>query len=270
MFRSPLLVPALILLPILSARPTEAFAVADTLTTSAALADSAAIAKVHGLLARAATATPWAAVPLLREADALADSARLPAQERLAISQALVDGLIAQGEMTKANREWPNVLRYTEDLLSQQAVDAGRVDKERFAAAAHARDSLAAQLAKARQVKAEEDAVPAGLLPQAAVLPIALIGSVALLALLALVLTGRRLVRMRHAMKELQQEVTWLRMVSRKHLENKPVAAPATDRDLAPAMASMDTVQRHAEARQRTLLDVQQRKEVPDGERQGE
>lgn len=229
--------------------------------------------------AHAAVAARLAVVPflpgnkalrLLQEARLLADSNVVDATLALRVHKGMVDAFTSMGEMTKANREWAEVLRLNGIVMREEA--AVTLERERAASIAKlasVKDSLAGLLSAERAgstdrenaMKAQQDqwmyvATGAGML--------------ALLALIGLgVLFFGSLRRMRGELKELKQEVTWLRLVNRKKLEEErassannavpPAPSPET-RVVPPNVVSDPVTMPHAE--DAALLELLKRRSV--------
>jgi hypothetical protein len=260
----------------LSARAQEPIAspVDSTLLWEQAVlkADSArdTLAAVEHRLVLAAHSSSGKALRLFQEAAALADSASLEPVLALRAYEGQVQVLTGMGEMTKANRAWTEVMRCKEAVVLQE-MDRLR-GAEREAAVertAQLKDSLSALLTAERGAAAEKDqalraerelwmygAIGAGVIALAA------------LVILAILHFGPAK-RLRHELAELRQEVNWLRVVHRKHLEVKnappppavpPVPPPApAPVAIAPAPAPVTSAAENEDA---VLLELVKRRSV--------
>ena len=198
------------------------------LNSRIATADSSynALASVEARLDLALLVRPNQAVKLHQEAIALTDTAHLSSEVALRAHQGLVDLFTRMGEMTKANREWAQVVRLTQEVLKHQAM--GEVEKvEAGRALAVIRgDSLLHAGAKERAAaQGVQDQIIADYQQRTNLAIVAIVGGfVALLASVLLFTQHNK--RLRAELKELQQEVTWLRLVSKKAIETQPVPTP--------------------------------------------
>jgi hypothetical protein len=188
------------------------------------VADSVGDARsaVRARLALAAGANNARSLRMVREALAVVDSAGLDPAFGLAAAERHVALLSSLGMVAAAGDAWPDVLRYKDAVMQQDArssLDALRTGMElRLAQAA---DSMARVIADERIARAHAEAA---LGSERQLWMFAAIGSGAL-ALVALVLLAALHFgpwkRMRRELAELRQEVTWLRVVHRKQLESK-------------------------------------------------
>ena len=271
MFRVRSFVLCLSLLVALFVRAQEPVAapVDSTLLLEQALlkADSAhdALSAVEHRLALAGHSTPGKALQLFQEAAMLADSASLDPVLALRAYEGQVRVLTGMGEMTKANRAWAEVMRCKEAVVQQELARQG----EAAHAAAQARvellrDSLAGLLIAERGAAAENEQALAAERDRWMYVAIgSAVLAVAALVLLAALQFGARK-RMRLELAELRQEVNWLRVVHRKHLEakNAPPPAPAPPPPPAPAAAAPAPVITAAENEDAVLLELVKRRSV--------
>lgn len=203
-------------------------------------------AAVRARLALAARGSQGKALRLVREALALVDSAGLDPALGLAAAQRQVELLTAMGMVAAAADAWPELLLYKDAAMRQDAQRS--LDAERalmVARITHVNDSLASVMARTRKEAASAAQVLRAGRDRWFYISIAA-GALALVALgLLMVLRFGTFRRMRRELAELRQEVTWLRVVHRKHLEAKVAAAPAP---VVPAMPVSPTATPAAEA----------------------
>lgn len=229
--------------PAVHAQSTPVPVAADTLALlqhAVIVADSTgdAASAIAARLALEPLLTRTKALRPLLEAELLADSSGVPAALAAQVHQRLVDAYTGIGEMTKANREWALLAKANDAMAQQELATALETERANAASAqAQLRDSLMGLVRSAEQVHAERvrnmqaqqqlwmyGGIAAGALALVA------------LILLCLVFFGSQR-RMRRELKEVKQEVAWLRMVNRKRIEEERTAAPAPAPALAPAPA---------------------------------
>lgn len=271
--------PALV---VAQASPSDTLSIQDRralLSARIAVADSSAdlVAAVNARLDLALISGPNQALRQTQEAVALADNAPLAPEVALRAHRALVDLYTGLGEMTKANREWVQVLRFSDEVWVQRTADAVKQARTGGALAAARADSLKAAVQTERAVtEAGREALTSAYQQRTMVLTIA-VAAVCTALLLAAILFGWYMKRLRAELKELRQEVTWLRMVGKKAAEPKvelpqvapqPAPAPALAPPLAVVQAPprgqedtmlLELVRRRGVERLGTLREARQR-----------
>jgi len=225
---------------------------------------------------------------LLQEAAGLLDSASGSPELALRVHRDLADRYTALKSNEKANREWAEVSRLTE-VLRDEAVAA--VEKAEFlnAVAKGRIDSLTTALGMQRAASSNAMEAMAAENERRSNLSLMAIGAGVLALLLSVLLFGVYIRRQRAELKELRQEVIWLRMVSKRSTETtvvassvaiappktelpevlKPLPAPPPLRD-GPNVAFnpeedavlLALVRRRAEERLQTLRDARSRGDV--------
>lgn len=228
-------------------------------------ADSAkdAFSAVEHRLALAGYSTSGKALRLFQEAAMLADSASLDPVLALRAYEGQVRVLTGMGEMTKANRAWAEVMRCKEAVVQQELARQG----EAAHAAAQARvellrDSLAGLLIAERGAAAENEQALAAERDRWMYVAIGsgVLAVIALVLLAAFQFGSRK--RMRLELAELRQEVNWLRVVHRKHLEAKNAPPPAPAPPPPPAAPAPAPVTTAAENEDAVLLELVKRRSV--------
>lgn len=211
---------------------TDASSVQDQIASIAqdiASADSThdTLTAINARLDLASLVGPMKAVRLSLEAAALADSTVGATALSLRAHRSLADLFTAMGEMTKANRELVLVQQLTQETLEREAADALERAQEANLHMAAERDSLSVLLGTERETATNRAKEQEAALEQWKLITYASGGAAAFIILVSVFLFGRAIRRMRRELKELKQEVTWLRMVNRKAIEEK-AAAPVT------------------------------------------
>ena len=163
---------------------------------------------------------------LHQEAIALTDTAHLSSEVALRAHQGLADLFTRMGEMTKANREWAQVVRLTQEVLKHQAMgEVEKVEAGRVLAVTRGDSLLHAGAKERAAAQGVQDQIIADYQQRTNLAIVAIVGGfVALLASVLLFTQHNK--RLRAELKELQQEVTWLRLVSKKAIETQPVPTP--------------------------------------------
>lgn len=274
--------PILPVASVVRAQSTDASVAADSLAAlqqAVVNADSSgdAIRAINARLAVEPLLSRTKALRSLLEAELLVDSTDVKPALAAQVHQRLVDVYTGMGEMTKANREWALVVKANSAAAEQELAATLEAERARAATAqTQLRDSLAgvlhaighAHAERARTMKAQQDlwmyiAIGCGAF------------AVMVLVTLCVIFFGSQR-RMRRDLKELKQEVTWLRMVNRKRIEEErdavaPVAAtaPSVPAPPLPAPAPVtvaaedeelfELVKRRGVERLRTLQEARQR-----------
>ena len=225
---------------------------------------------------------------LLQEAAGLLDSAAGSPELALRVHRDLADRYTALKSNEKANREWAEVSRLTE-VLREEAVTA--VEKAEFlnAVAKGRIDSLTTALGVQRAASSNALEAMAAEHERRSDRSLIVIGGGVLALLLSVLFFGVYIRLQRAELKGLRQEVTWLRMVSKRSTEPTVVASsvanapPKTELPevLKPAPATppvreepnvafnpeedavlLALVRRRAEERLQTLRDARSRGDV--------
>ena len=193
-----------------------------------ASADSSqdALTSVGSRLDLAPLVRPSQAVQLHLQAIALIDTAHLSPAIALRAHRGLAELFTGMSEMTKANREWVQVVGLTEEVLKREAIYAVETAETGRALSVTRADSLihvmAADRARALVV---QDKMTADFQQRTYLAIVAIVAGLIALLVSVLLFTQHNK-RLRAELKELQQEVTWLRLVSKKPIEPQPVAVP--------------------------------------------
>ncbi len=198
------------------------------LNSRIASADSShdVLASVESRLELASLARPSQALQLYQEAIVLTDTAHLSPAVSLRAHRGLVDLFTGMGEMTKANREWLHVERFSKEVQKREAMEAFEIAEAGRTLAATRTDSLLRIVVTDRsEAVAAQEKILAAYQQRTNLAIVAIVaGFVALLASVLFFTQHNK--RLRGELKELQQEVTWLRLVSKKAIEPQVVAAP--------------------------------------------
>jgi hypothetical protein len=199
------------------------------ITQDIAAADSSrdTLTAINARLELASLVAPTKALRLTLEAASLADSASNAATHALHAHAALAELFTSLGEMTRANRERIVVQRLTEETLEREAADAlERAHNVNMHMAAE-RDSLSILLGSEREAAVVLAKRQEASIEQWKLIAYAAAGTAAFILLLFTFLFVRHAKRTRKELKELKQEVTWLRMVNRKAIEEQSASRPA-------------------------------------------
>lgn len=195
-----------------------------------AAADSAhdAVAGATSRLELVDLVKSYQGLKLMQEAAGLLDSVPGSAELALHVHRDLADRYTALKSYDKANHEWAEVSRLT-DVLREEAVAA--VEKAGFLnAVAQGRiDSLTTALGAERAAASNAMEAMAAEHDRRSNLALMAIGGGVLALLLSLSCFWVYIRRQRAELKGLQQEVTWLRMVSKRSSEPTVVASSATN-----------------------------------------
>lgn len=234
-------------------------ALARTLATADSIHDIPAA--INARLDLAALSRPSQAWRLANEAAALADSSAVPAQLALRAHRSLVDIYTAQGEMTKANREWAQVAQLLEHSLGEQATEAVSLERKAAEHAFAQRDSLSALLTRERGTMQAEVAAQATNNERLLIIAGAVAGGLLIILCVLAFVFLRKQGKQGKELKDLRQEVAWLRLVAKTAAEAPvpvvPVAPAATliaPVVVAPPPPVIPTVEPVVEAPEDTLL----------------
>ena len=213
----------------------------ELLNTLIAAADSThdPVAGATARLELAALVKPSQALRMTQEAAALLDSADVAPELALRAHRELAQMYAVGKALGKSNGEWAHVVRLTNEL---RASGDAALEKSQFLnAVANGRiDSLTTALSTERASASNALETMSAEHERRSNIALMSIGGGIVALLLAVLFFSLHIRRMRVGLKELKQEVTWLRMVSKKGVE--PTVGSSSTVSVAPPAVELPPV----------------------------
>ena len=183
-----------------------------------------AVAGATARLELAALVKPYQALRVTQEAAALLDSADVDPELARRAHQALVDMYTGLKSLEKANHEWAQVVRLSDELRQNEA---SALEKAQFmnAVASGRIDSLTTALHTERASARNATAAMVAEHQRRSNMALMAISGGFVALLLSMLFFFLHIRRLRADIKQLQEEATWLRMVGKKGTEPTVVAS---------------------------------------------